>query len=374
MREFFAEYWPAVFGVSAAAGCIVLAILMSLPPTAAGTAGQPPAGQPAGSAEGAGGQLNLPVDAEEFWARLRERPPELVTLDYECPCCGTLLPVPAVKQETKNVLGGVATDFMGIQLKAPETALGRPDFSVQLFNELEIACPTDGATFEYLDLSNLANGLVPKAEFNLHGWQLSADAPELAAIPQEQWTSPARHLAHYFTIVRTGFPDYEIGWRVLAGAHAANFAVWHGDEYGVPSPVFYALAALHMQRELDNPASRMNEEERASTAIMAAELYRLLGRSADALACCALAEALPLQDKQREAIDLIKQRAAEGDFTLQRNTVVEISEPPVGWYLDMMLPAINSHIQEHRPHWSSLNDPAVIARQACALLKPAAQP
>ena len=358
MREFLEEYWPAVFGVAVAAGIVVFAILASLPP-------KPADGSDAGVAAD-----SLPQNAEEFWARLREHPPQLGTLDYDCPCCGETLQVPAIQQDTKNVLGGVATDFMGLQLIAPEDALGRPDLSMQLFNVLEITCPNDGATFEYLDLSNLANGLVPKADVHLRGWQLADDAPELAAIPQADWTVPERHLAHYFSLARAGFPDYEIGWRVLAGAHAANFAVWHGDEYGVPSPVFYALAALHFQRELDNPASRMNDEERASTAIMAGELYRLLGRSADALECAAQAEALPLHGKQQEAVKLLKQRAEDGDYVLYRNTVVAMEEPPVGWYIEMLLPAINSHIQEHRPHWNSLHDPAVIARQACALLGP----
>ena len=372
MREFLNEYWTVVLALVVAAGAIAFALLASNP-SATEPTGQPPAvniqaGEDEAQQEQGEYTPGMPPTAEEFWARLREREPYLEYLDYECPCDGTVLEAPAIMQN--NVFGGVTTDFMGLQLKAPAETLGRPDLSLQLFNDMQVTCPNDLATFEYMDLSNIANGLVPKAEFKLRGWKLADDAPDLAAIPPEEWTSPERHLAHYFTLVRAGFPDYEIGWRTLSGAHAANFALWHGDEYGVPSPVFYALAALHMRRELENPDSQINGQERVITAIMAGELYRLLGRPDDALACCDIAEQQQLESRQQQAIALLRQRANAEDYVLQRDTIIGMEEPPVGWYIEMLLPAVNGHISEHRGNWNEYDDPAEVARQACALLAP----
>jgi hypothetical protein len=375
MRTFLEEYWPVGFGLLVVIAAVVFALI----------AGNPAAPKPAqqqanasgqavddGTAEAIGGfKPGLPATAEDFWKRLRLRQPALNYLAYKCPCCGKTLQAPYM--ENKNMFGGVSTDLMSIQLKAPADELGKPDFSLQLFNEMEITCPNDGGTFEYLDLSNFEAGMVPKLEVKMRSWKLADDAPELAAIPYDQWTVPERHLAHYFTLVRAGLPDYEIGWRVLAGAHAANFAVWHGNEYVVPSPVFYELAVLHMRRELDNPDSAMNGEERATTAIMAAELYRLLGRGKDALDCLALAEKEQLQEKQKQAIQVCRARVQAGDWALQRDTVIDAPAPPVGWYIDMMMPAINSHILEYREQWNNYSDPAEVARKACELVRPVAQ-
>ena len=65
-------------------------------------------------------------------------------------------------------------------------------------------------------------------------------------------------------------------------------------------------------------------------------------------------------------LEQLKAALDAGDYSLERVRIEGLTAPPVGWYLDTMLPAINGHITEHRADWNTLDDPAEIEQAIIA--------
>jgi hypothetical protein len=293
-----------------------------------------------------------------FWDGLAQRAPEYTTVSYNCPVDGTALDVP--NRVRDNRYGGVASDFMKITLAPPEGGYGQPDLTMQEWEMMPATCPTCGATYMEIDLLNLSSQMLPGGLAALQEWDLAEAAPPLADVPPAEWTRDEQLFVRYLTHRQAGFPGTELGYAALPAAYASNFAVWYGKDYAVPSVAYYALAAARMRADLDSGLPE-REGERALIMFDLAELYRLLGRPEDASAWFDSALDSGLLDEGRlAALEQLGASLEAGDFSLERVKIEGLTAPPVGWYLDTMLPAINGHISEHRADWNSLDDPAVI--------------
>ncbi|HES58768.1 MAG TPA: hypothetical protein ENO21_05000 [Firmicutes bacterium] len=306
-----------------------------------------------------GADTPVATDAQaSFWDGLRQRAPEYGTVEYNCPVDGTALDVPNRLRD--NRYGGVASDFMKITLAPPAAEHGQPDLTVQEWERMPATCPTCGATFMEIDLLNLSSQMLPGGLTALKEWDLAEAAPPLAEVPPAQWTKDEQLFVRYLTHRQAGFPGTELGYAALPAAYASNFAVWYGKDYAVPSGAYYALAAARMRADLDAGLPE-REGERALIMFDLGELYRLLGRPDDASAWFNNALDTGLLDEGRlAALKQLKAALESGDYSLERVEIEGLTAPPVGWYLDTMLPAINGHISEHRDDWNGMDDPAAI--------------
>ena len=346
--------------------------------------------KPAGGA-GQGPSAPAQMTAAQFWQGLAQRPPKYGTATYNCPVTGDQIDVPTLTE--RNAFGGIATDLMEIMLMPPAEGRGRPEFDGQPWEKLLVTCPVSGATFMEADLFNLRQGLVPGGQERLKEWDLAAVAPSLAEVPSEEWTGDERAFVRYLTTRHAGFPDSELGFYALHGAYVSNFAVWYGKDHVIPGAAFYALASAHLARAFDEP---LNDEARAIVAMTRGELRRLLGDQAGAQAMFALAReiyedylltienqmqaaeagnamsvATKLHKRIASSLDVLTQLetlTAEEDYFLSRAEVAGRPEPPVGWYIEEMLPAINGELVADRGDWVAEDDPAVIVERILELL------
>jgi len=295
-----------------------------------------------------------------FWDGLAQRAPEYKPLPYDCPVDGTQFDVP--RKVRDNRYGGVASDLMKISLAPPEQEYGLPDLSRQEWELMPATCPTCGATFMEIDLINLQSAMVSGGLQAVRSWNLGKACPPLKNVPHVKWTSDERLFVHYLTLKQAGFPGTELGYAALTAAYGSNFSIWYGQDYSVPSVAYYALAAALMRKDLEAglPAS---DAERAAVMFDLGELYRLLGRADDSARWFAQAkDSGHLEQSRLEVLKQLEDSLAAGDFALQRVKIEGLTAPPVGWYLDTMLPAINGHITEHRAEWNTMDDPAAIER------------
>lgn len=293
-----------------------------------------------------------------FWDGLAQRAPEYTIRPSECPVDGTALTVPSRVRD--NRYGGVASDFMKITLAPPPDEFSQPDLTMQEWEKMPVSCPTCGATFMEIDLLNLSSQMVPGGLAALKEWDLAEAAPPLADVPPEQWTRDEQLFVRYLTHKQAGFPGTELGYAALPAAYASNFSVWYGKDYAVPSAAYYALAAARMRADLDAGLPE-REGERALIMFDLGELYRLLGRPQDSADWFGRAlDTGQLDEGRLSALEQLKAALDAGDYSLERVRIEGLDAPPVGWYLDTMLPAINGHITEHRADWNTLDDPAAI--------------
>jgi len=154
----------------------------------------------------------------------------------------------------------------------------------------------------------------------------------------------------------------------MQGAYAANFGTWYGKEVTIPSCAFYALAAAYFKRALAEDET-LPPEGRSITLMVQGEAYRLLGREEDALAAFQQVRDLGLLDAYTlPVLDQIEELAKTNQYSLERAAVAGMIEPPNGYYLDEMLPAINGHIAHARDSWNQLDDPNEILAAIDALL------
>jgi hypothetical protein len=311
------------------------------------------------------------LTAERFYDLLAERQLRIEYVQMACPIDGTVLEVPELaRRHSRNRFGGVATDLMSISLAPPAEGRGRPDVGLQDWEALLVTCPLCGATYHGIDIFHLQQA----TRYRIDEWELSAIAPALAARPSEDWTTDERIYTRLLTQRAGGVPSVELGFTALQGAYAANFGTWYGKTVRIPSPAFYALAAAYFADALVTD-SEMQPLTRASTALPLGECYRLLGRPADAAETFALVRSLGAFDESntehraaRAALSQLEQLLAAEDYSLHRAEIPEFDEPPVGWYIDEMLPAINGHIAQHRADWAALGEIDALHQQILDLL------
>jgi hypothetical protein len=309
---------------------------------------------------------------KRFLEVIEKRQPKYDYVELECPACGEQLAVPEqASQESNNRFGGVATDIMSIALSPPPADGGRPGLESQDWEMLLATCAGCGASFHYLDVYHIRGG-----RYAISGWDLGELAPSLAQRDPMDWTVEERIYTRVLSLRAAGVEDVEQGFAALQGAYAANFGTWYGNTVHVPSPAFYALAAASFAVALETD-TEMNTEARAVTAMTMGECLRLLGRDDDAKAAFELVHELadeafdPERIQHKAALDALSQLEgllAAGDHSLQRAQVAAAGEPPVGWYIDEMLPAINGHLDQHRSDWSELVDLSEIHVRINALM------
>ncbi|MCH7471402.1 hypothetical protein IIA79_00420 [bacterium] len=341
--------------------------------------------------------LTLTDPVAEFWARVEKYQPKYITLTRNCLVDGVEFEIQLKEsRESDNRFGGVATDLMKIALAPPREGIGPPRLDLQEWENILGSCPACGATYTDADLSYIRRGAVPSALSNLRSWDLEAIAPTLAARPVEDWTPDERILVRYLTRRHAGFETVELGFAALSGAYASNLAIALGKKHTIPAPAFYALAAAEFASALDEQDS-LNSEAAALTAQILGEMYRLLGRAADAQGAFDVSHEyfeearLELEEKfasadldgrssatwerKLKSLDLtmgilgqLEASLAAGEYHLQRARVKEIEVPEeVGWYLDGMLPSINGELVFHRDGWNGEDDAEAIVSRIAGL-------
>lgn len=322
-----------------------------------------PSDAPPGHGDALTSEEHVPDPAEvlkRFYEVVEKRQPKYDHVELECPACGEPLAVPEqASQESNNRFGGVATDIMSIALSPPPEEGGRPSLESQDWEMLLATCASCGAAYHYLDVYHLRGG-----RYAISGWDIEELAPSLAQRDPTEWTVEEKIYARVLTLRAAGVEEVELGFAALQGAYAANFGTWCGNTVHIPSPAFYALAAAYLAIALETDA-QLNTEARAVTAMTMGECLRLLGRDDDAKAAFELVHELaneafdPERVQHQAALDALSQLEgllAAGDHSLHRAQVAASGEPPVGWYIDEMLPGINGHIDQHRDAWSGLLD------------------
>jgi hypothetical protein len=194
-------------------------------------------------------------------------------------------------------------------------------------------------------------------------------------VDERQWTQDERQYVHYLTKRQMGFEGTETGFSALWAAYASNFALWKGEPRTVPAAAYYALAAAHFEADLaagGPPSARAT----AVTWMVCGECHRLLGRLDDATRCFDAAQQLAdqldaaaakdgakvdtLRPAEKQVLALYHKLAADGNNTLQRQPYTGVPEPPIGWYIDYLLSAINGDLAVERAEWAALRDPQAI--------------
>ena len=305
----------------------------------------------------------------EFWKTIHKTQPVYKTAEARCLVDGTSFDLPSNPPGSGNRAGGTATDLMPIAIRPDEDSSIKPNFDLQEFEQKMGTCNTCGATYMDIDMFNISSSRIENGVANLQAWDLSSSLPSLDPGEHESWTSDVQSFVRYKVQVQAGFPPNELGFTALAGAYCTNFSTWYGKDYTVPSPAFYALASAQIRLDLeqDLPAGIA---ERSLSAMLLGELYRLLGRRADASKWFELARNLGGLDKQLLVVLGASERFLEqGDFSLKRVPDLEGKEPPpIGWQIDNMLPNISGHITQHRKDWAGLDDPAEIEAKIISVI------
>lgn len=280
---------------------------------------------------------------------------------------GSSMSTPTVDMK-KSFTGGDATDMMSISMTLDERDPRRPVPGRQEWQLKTFTFPHSRATYMEIDLLPAGLSQAPGAQANMRRWDLAQLCPPLAALSHEDWTQDERQYVHYLTRCTMGMSGTETGFSALWAAYASNFALWHGQERSVPAAAYYALAAAHFEEHLaagGPPAPRAA----AVTWMICGECHRLLGRLDDARRCYAEAQKIAdgldaqaaagervdaLHGPEKQVLELYHELAAARDVYLQRQPFSGVPEPPIGWYIEKLLPAINGDLDYERANWSGL--------------------
>jgi hypothetical protein len=114
------------------------------------------------------------------------------------------------------------------------------------------------------------------------------------------------------------------------------------------------------------------------------ECHRLLGRFDDAQRCYGEARRIEkelddeaaatgakvdvLREPERKVLALYEELAEKGEKHLLRQPYSGMQEPPIGWYIDLLLPAINAELDVQRDKWAGLSEPQAICDQINAAI------
>jgi hypothetical protein len=306
------------------------------------------------------------------WIKLHE--PTVTTIPRRDLVDGSSEPVPSVDMRD-NFVGGEATDMMALTMGLDAREPRRPVPDRQEWELKTFTFPRSRATYMEVDFLNASSGLVPNAKQNMRGWDMQQLCPPLAALDPAHWTQDERHYAHYLTRRTMGFDDTETGFAALWAAYASNFALWHGDTRSVPAAAYYALAAAHFERHLA-AGGPPKQRAVAVTWMVCGECYRVLGRLEDAKRCYgaarqvadrldqAQAEGLKdvdvLKQPEKQVLKLYGELADAGNMDLQRQPFTGVPDPPTGWFIDTIFPAVNGDLAVERAQWAALHTPEEI--------------
>jgi len=97
-------------------------------------------------------------------------------------------------------------------------------------------------------------------------------------------------------------------------------------------------------------------------------VFTFYSDSAKEISTVTLDVAVNMDQFQFQVLNQLVGLLADHKFSLEIAQIEQMDEPPGGWYLSEMLPAINSHIAEHRGDWNSLDDPEAIIAAIVELL------
>lgn len=314
----------------------------------------------------------------DFYGMLAERAPTYVTREIVCPLDNTSLQLPLIKRLPDgrlmdNNVGGIATDMMKIAVGPPIGSSPQPDLLKQQWELLPVSCPSCGNTYQEIDINNLRHPA--RLQALKEHWNLAELSPGLAAVSPTDWTPDEVQFGHYLSSREAQTEHIELAYIALSGAYASNFVVWSGeDAYHIPSAAFYALAAAEFQTAIDLGWEGLPDKSRSDLILALLECQRLLGRSADARRSLDLAKKIiELEPALKPVLDMQERFLAEDHFALERVNLEGLPAPVIGWQLDMMLPAMNGHIEQYRADWQENMAPAAIVEAINRLLTPAEQ-
>jgi hypothetical protein len=307
--------------------------------------GKPEAGKAADSSDPTG----------QFAEFLKTHQPKVSQLKMPDPADGQPMQLPSA--DFHNQVGGAASDLMWLALDVDPKNPRRPVAGKQEWQVKLGTSPSSKATYMEVDLMNARGGRAKDHGAGIKQWDLAKLCPPLAALPPEQWTDDERNYVHYWTMRQMGFDDTEQGFAALTAAYASNFALWHGDERTVPAAAYYALAAAHFERSM---AAQQTPDPRSTGAVwmICGEMHRLLGQLADAQRCFEAADKLrgAMQPEEQQTLDFYRGLVAKSETSLQRLPHTGVPEPPIGWYIDNLLPAIDADLDVERAQWAALKD------------------
>ena len=301
------------------------------------------------------------AEEERFWDLLEKQKPVFGQIQHACFVEDTKFNVTTADPQHDNAFGGVLTDLMKVALTPPPERPGRPTILLQNYDQLLSTCPTCGATYFDIDFANLNGGRPPGGVDKLkQNWNLRELCPQLDKLEKKDWTFDEKAYARYLTQKIAGFPDDELGYTALSGAYCSNLSIGYGRDYKITGTAWYALAAAHFRKYVDAGAYP-NKQAASLVSMTLGEMYRLLGRQADAGTYYSKSRTLGgLDQKTLDILNELESLNNKGDFTLQLAPLKGMKEPPIGWYANQLLPNVNAELGYQRPFWSRLDDPATI--------------
>lgn len=347
-----------------------------------------------------GGSTAKPAD---FATALKEREPLFTSQEQACPVCGTPLSVPLKDnpRQHSNMFGGVGSDNTPIALAPGKDGSGAPDPDCQDYDKLLVGCPHCKAHYNGLDVFNFSGGSPAAAVGNLRSqWDAQKLCPGLASKAEDKLFLDERAFLRYLTtsVAYSGDDQKEIAlsFAALDGASTANLSVYLGRDYSIGPAAFYALCAAHCEAALAADATLVEQNARGAVmlAMQAGECHRLLGRKdagaadfakargwieaesakleSELAAAKAAKQEQQIYDKsylldfakaQLHSLDQLEAWLKAGDFHLHRLKARKERKPPIGWYIEQMLPAINGQLDADRAEWAGLGSPEEIVSQ-----------
>jgi hypothetical protein len=311
----------------------------------------------------------------EFYRMLAERAPSYISREVACPLDNTILQLPVIERLPDgrlkdNSVGGIATDMMKIAVGPPIGSSPQPDLLKQQWELLPVSCPSCGNTYQEIDINNLRHP--SRLQALKENWNLAELSPGLAAVPAADWTPDVVQFGHYLSSREAQTEHIELAYIALSGAYASNFVVWSGEHaYHIPSAAFYALAAAELQTAIELGWEGLPDKSKSETIMTLLECQRLLGRREAALQTLELArQILQLEPALKPVLEMQERYIADEHYALERVNLDNRPAPPIGWQLDLMLPAMNGHIAQYRQDWQAEQAPAAIVAEINALLIP----
>jgi hypothetical protein len=392
--------------------------------TATGGAGSPGANETEG-------EIGAAEKAQRFAEAIEQRQPVYTTTKWNCPVDQVELDVPQqASRNANNRFGGVATDLMAIALGPPPAEGGRPSLDKQDWEMLLVTCPQCGATFHGIDLWQLQNGnykiehwnlkeLVPVlAEKDFSTWTveerilvriLTQRAAGVEDVELAFSAIQGAYAANFNTWYGTEVHIPSDAFYALAAAYfrralesgeglntqARSIASQTmGEAYRLlgrskdAQAAFAAALEVEINAVAESPANYASWEadwdgdgqvdENGTDEPILKVPYQAPGQyhpaftfytdSGDEISTVTLDVAVNMDQFQFQVLTQLEGLLANHRFSLEIAQIEQMDEPPGGWYLSEMLPAINGHIAEHRDDWNSLDDPEAIIAAIVELL------
>jgi len=365
-------------------------------------------------------EISAAEKAARFAEAIEQRQPVYTTAKWNCPVDQVELDVPQqASRNANNRFGGVATDLMAIALGPPPAEGGRPSLDKQDWEMLLVTCPQCGATFHGIDLWQLQNGNYKIEHWNLKELVPVLAAKDFSTWTVDerilvrvltQRAAGVEDVELAFSAIQGAYAanfdtwygkDVQIPSDAFYALAAAYFrralesgeglnpearsiaSQTMGEVYRLlgrskdAEAAFAAALEVELDATAESPAKYASwkvdwdgdgqvDESGTGEPILKAT-YKAPGQyhpaftfftdSADEISTVTLDVAVNMDQFQFQVLNQLEGLLADHKSSLEIAQIEQMDEPPGGWYLSEMLPAINSHIAQHRGDWNELDDP-----------------